>query len=230
MEYEEEIKSCIRMAMSTNRNVFESLLDRFKLFYNKPCGNMVSLRRRNTVTKGKIFEQFCVLYLRAKGYECYLLADVPMEWLTLLGMKRRDMGIDIVARRSPEADKYIYLAVQAKYKNKSKWKPKTVLSWSALSTFYSLCDRTGPFTRYVVMTTADYVSRQGMKKPKDWTIALQALTNTKKEIWHHIIGGVGNSLTEEKESIIIEEKEITPKLTIEELREARLKYLSSATK
>ena len=37
---------------------------------------------------------------------------------------------------------------------------------NVVSTFYGLCARTGPYYRYIVMTTADYVRRVGHKTLK----------------------------------------------------------------
>jgi predicted helicase len=55
-----------------------------------------------------------------------------------LGLKRQDMGIDLICERNGR-----YTAVQCKYKKPSGTKSKTIVTWSQLSTFYALVLRTG---------------------------------------------------------------------------------------
>jgi predicted helicase len=57
--------------------------------------------RDNKKIRGDVFEEFCVLYLKyARNYtNVWRLEDVPEHILGGLGLKRPDMGIDIVAER-----------------------------------------------------------------------------------------------------------------------------------
>lgn len=230
----EEIKSSIRTSLSSSGNVFSNLLDRFKVYYERPCGNISELKRRSTKGKGDIFEVFSVLYLQALGYEAWLLKDLPQELLEELSLKRFDVGIDIVARKDEE-----YYAVQSKYRVKNRSKPVTALGWGQLSTFYSVCMRTGPWKKYIVITNCDYIRRMGRKNYKDKSIVLKTLMDTKRELWLNIIGSVGHKLVdEENEGKHEEQKEEKSevktgvkkedkkeKLSLAEVRNKRLAYL-----
>jgi predicted helicase len=168
--------------------------------------------RDNKKIRGDVFEEFCVLYLKhARGYtNVWRLEDVPEHVLGGLGLKRPDMGIDIIAEKNGK-----YTAVQCKYKKHTGMKPKNILSWKALSTFYALCLRSGPWEKYIVMTNCDYVRHAGKKTPKDVSICLKTFQNTTKEEWTRMCSLEGHAVEEETKSI--------PK-TAEELRAARLAF------
>jgi predicted helicase len=166
--------------------------------------------RDNKKIRGDVFEDFSVLYLKhVRGYtNVWRLEDVPDHVLTGLGLKRPDMGIDIIAENNGK-----YSAVQCKYKKHSTIKPKNILSWKALSTFYALCLRTGPWEKYIVMTNCDYARHAGKKTPKDLSICLKTLQNTTKEEWTRMCEIEGNVVTQ-----TVAKNTLSP----EELRQARL--------
>jgi predicted helicase len=156
--------------------------------------------RDNKKIRGDIFEEFCVLYLvHVKKYDnVWRLEDVPEEVLTRLALKRRDMGIDIIAEKGGR-----YSAIQCKYKKQTT--KTNIVTWKALSTFYALCLRTGPWESYIVMTNCSYVRHMGRKTPKDLSICLKTLQNTTKEEWtsmcaleEHTLGGEKLQLTPEQ--------------------------------
>jgi hypothetical protein len=193
-------------------NCFDAFIQECQRWYEKPAHNFVELRtRENKKIRGDIFEVFCVLYLKEiKGYdEAWRLEDVPEEVLLKLSMKRKDMGIDLIAKKGTE-----YSAVQCKYKKPTG--KKTSITWKALSTFYALCMRTGPWEKYIVMTNCNYTRHVGAKTEKDLSICLQSFQSLTKDQWISLCGVEGHVLTG------------TP-LNPEELRAARLKYFSASS-
>jgi predicted helicase len=129
--------------------------------------------------------------------------------LIKLKLKRRDMGIDIIVQDNVDESKYY--AVQCKYKAPNG--KKMGLSWKTLSTFYSLCMRSGPWDKYIVMTNCNYVCHVGKKTEKDISIVLNSFQTMTSEEWIQMCG-------------IGERCAIVNELTLEELREARLKRFS----
>jgi hypothetical protein len=216
-------------------NLFDEFVNECQKTFDKPAHTMLELRNRtNKKLKGDKFEVFCLHYL----YEIYeldnvwRLEDVPDSVLLILGMKRRDMGIDIIGEKGGK-----YYAIQCKYK---KYKErKNVLTWKELSTFYALCLKTGPWEKYIVMTNCDY-TRQAVKTEKDLIICKKKLQSITKNEWLKMCNKEGNQLKEEEKAQEKkkeeeekapqkeeEEKKVTLKArpkNIEELRKLRLEY------
>lgn len=193
-------------------NLFDEFLKDCQKWYEEPVHTFTEMRTRdNKKIRGDIFEEFCVLYLKhVKKYDTvWRLADVPDHVLIGLGLKRPDMGIDIIAEKNGK-----YSAVQCKYKKQNTMKPKNILSWKTLSTFYALCLRTGPWEKYIVMTNCDYVRHAGKKTPKDVSICLRSFQTISKEDWTCMCEIEGYQV------------EVTPSSrpkNLEELRNLRLK-------
>jgi len=198
-------------------NRFDEFIKECQAWYAKPAHTFTEMRvRNNKKIRGDIFEEFCVLYLKEiKGYQTvWRLEDVPEEILQALSMKRKDMGIDLVV----STDSGFY-AVQCKYKAPTT--RKSSISWTALSTFYALCLRTGPWAKYIVMTNCDYTKHQGPKTEKDISICLGTLRGISTEAWIKLCGIEGQSL----------EQTSTPNsISREELRDKRLAYYSVSPK
>src|SRR5579883_2375233 len=266
-----DIQSWILSALSSatdDSKVFPILLDRFKVWYSQSCISVLEFKRRTTKAKGDIMETFVDLYLESEGYEVLCPADAPEELLTSLGLKRKDMGIDRIARKvktpkgateSQVPQKGLFdedgkrtakgwCAVQIKYKRRKSdgetTKAKTVIGWKALSTFYSLCSKTGPWERLIVVTNADYVRREGMKDSKDRTIAYGTFCGLSRVKWLAMCGATGQKLGDSKtpeksegkeEKKGEEKKKARRKIVIqkpqksetEKVRELRMKYYSS---
>ena len=190
-------------------NLFDEFMTECQKWYEEPAHTFTEMRTRdNKKIRGDIFEDFCVLYLKhvKQLKNVWRLEDVPDHLLETLSLKRRDMGIDIIAESDGK-----YYAVQCKYKKYTTIK-KNILSWKALSTFYALCMRTGPWEKYIVMTNCEYARHAGKKGPKDLSICLKTFQNTSKEEWTRMCELEGNVLTEE----------LPKTLSPEELRAARL--------
>lgn len=194
-------------------NLWDAFEAECQKFYNEPAHSLTDMRTRdNKKVRGDIFEDFCVLYLRnVGGYDnAWRLEDVPPEILEKMGMKRQDFGIDLIVEKAGK-----YSAVQCKYKKHVSSKINMV-TWKALSTFYALCLRTGPWEKYIVMTNCSYVRHQGKKTQKDVSIGLKKLQTMTSDQWVSMCNLVGKTI-----SVFTTEN---PK-TIEELRTARLKFL-----
>lgn len=230
----DEIKSAIRFSLSKD-DIWESIIDHIKISFEKSATNITELKQNSTKRKGNIFEVFCKAYLE-NAYDYYtqvwLLSEVPTDILEKLNLKRHDLGIDIIA-----VDKYNnYYAVQCKYRKKPE-KRKNVLSWKELSTFYSLCLRTGSWFKYVVMTNADYVKREGKKTASDLSICYQTFKNTSREVWTKILGSEGTRLgssTDPVEEKKEEKEEIVPvpvpiQSVKDDIRTLRSNFLNNLT-
>ena len=135
------------------------------------------------------------------------------------------MGIDLVAESSDNN----YIAVQCKYKKHTSFK-QNILSWKSLSTFYALCLRTGPWSKYIVMTNCIYTRHQGEKTSKDISICLKSFQNISKDDWLKMCNKEGyclNNIEDVNENIIqslLEEKKDKDLKSKEEIRNLRLKY------
>jgi predicted helicase len=200
-----------QILLRTPHNLFDEFLSECQKWYEQPAHTFTEMRtRENKKIRGDIFEEFCVLYLKfVKKYDTvWRLEDVPAEILDQLNLKRQDFGIDIICQHNGK-----FIAVQCKYKKHVSMK-KNVLTWKQLSTFYALCMRSGPYEKYIVMTTCDYTRHMGKKTPKDISLCLKTFQNITKEEWTVMCQLDGN---------IIQEEKIIPK-SPEELRAARLKY------
>lgn len=188
-------------------NLFDQFLVECQKFYDQPAHTFTEMRTRdNKKVRGDVFEDFSVLYLKhVRGYEhAWRLEDVPDDILGGLGLKRQDMGIDIICERNGK-----YTAVQCKYKKHTSIK-KNIVTWKQLSTFYALCMRTGPWEKYIVMTNCEYVRHMGKKTSKDVSICLRTLRKITKEQWTCMCG------------LKAHEPEPVNKLSADELRAARL--------
>jgi predicted helicase len=160
-------------------NLFDEFMMECQKWYEQPAHSFVEMRTRdNKKIRGDIFEDFSVLYLKhvRKFDQVWRLQDVPTEVLDQLGLKRQDVGIDIIAEKAGK-----YSAVQCKYKKYRSVK-KNILSWKALSTFYALCLRTGPWEKYIVMTNCEYARHEGKKSYKDLSICLRTFQKISKNV------------------------------------------------
>ena len=172
-DFLKEILQFIKLSLSSE-NFFEKLDEFFYSHFNRSCSSMLELRKRTEKTKGELFEVFCLMYLHCKGYEGWLLKDVPEDIAGALGLTKHDVGIDIVSRvlqksKKNDEPKYIYFAVQCKYRSPTKdYKGRSVhrVTWKDVSTFLSLCTRTGPWIKHMIMTNALTVSWKGKKDSK----------------------------------------------------------------
>jgi len=202
-------------------NLFDEFIIECQKFYELPAHSFTEMRtRENKKIRGDIFEEFCVLYLKyVKNYEnAWRLEDVPDNILEQLSLKRRDMGIDLIVE-----NKGIFSAVQCKYKKHLGYK-KTSITWKALSTFYALCMRSGPWDKYIVMTNCDYARHVGKKTEKDLSICIGTFRKISIEDWTKMCQIIGHKLEDNLEQHSNKVKILTP----EELRLKRLAFYDKA--
>tara|TARA_B100000161_G_C33518753_1_gene400050 strand:- start:183 stop:884 length:702 start_codon:yes stop_codon:yes gene_type:complete len=220
------LKSKLQKEMSkliaSSDNSADKIISICESFYNKPVSNLQDMKNRNLKSKGDIFEEFCVLYMKQcyKLKDVWLLNDVPSEIRKNLNLEKKDFGIDVIGIDS----KNRYYAIQVKYR-KRKSDKKISVTWKQLSTFYALCARTGPFHKHIIFTTANYVRRIGKKDNKDETIGFTKLKKINHFDW---IKMSENFKEKNEESIVFHNKSIeNRKLTIDELRQKRIEYFSN---
>ena len=173
--------------------LFDEFVKECQTWYEQPAHSLTDMRTRNNKKiRGDIFEEFSVLYLKhVLGYsQVWRLEDVPDDVLGGLGLKRPDMGIDIVCERNGK-----YSAVQCKYKKHTGYKSKNVVTWKQLSTFYALVLRTGPWEKYIVMTNCDYVRHMGKKTPKDLSLCLKRFQSITSGQWTQMCGLTGQAVS-----------------------------------
>lgn len=93
--------------LGTTLNIFDVLIEEM-LNHHENIGGLKSgsrsvslsdLKERNTKAMGDLWESFCLLYLtHVKGYtNVYLLKDIPDTLRESLGLRKRDIGIDMIA-------------------------------------------------------------------------------------------------------------------------------------
>jgi predicted helicase len=214
-----------KIYLRSPNNLFDEFILECQKLYESPAHSLEEIRNNNNKKiRGDIFEEFCVLYLKyVKSYKnVMLLKDVPDEILTKLTMKKKDMGIDIVV----EDNDNNYSAVQCKYKKHVSTK-KNILSWKVLSTFYALCLRTGPWTKYIVMTNCVYIRHQGKKTKEDVSYVLKTFQNITKDEWLLMCNVKGNKLDDEGNKLVPINNQ-NPNPTKEELRNLRNSYFNSS--
>jgi hypothetical protein len=225
--YENDIINCIKTSLSHfESNVFDDLCHLFISYFEKSCTNMLELRKRTQKSKGTCFEIFCKLYLIKKGYECWMLNELDDDTRTSLNLGKQDVGIDLIAKKNGD-----YYPVQCKFRKPTKdYKGRQVhrVLWKDLSTFLSLCQRTGGekgWKKHIIMTNADYCCWKGKKGEKDFTIGKKTFQNLERTFWREMINKNSNSESPKlgNSTNIIESK--TP-INIRDLRQAWLDKLT----
>ena len=230
IELEKIITNCIRQALNqSEKTVFEKLCECFHDWWNRPCSNMLELKKRTEKEKGTLFEVFCCMYLRHKGYTVWLLSECPTEVLSNLSLTKQDVGIDLIAKITTDATD-CWFPIQCKYRSPNKITKSHTLGWKTVSTFLSLCSRTGPivtegknpirgWAKHIIMTNCKSVRWCGRKTPKDWTIAQTSFNKPNTIFWSSFLSS----------TIKIEKKEETIAalpLSKEEIRQKRLEWLN----
>lgn len=150
------------------------------------CYKPTSIKSKNEYTKniGDAWEDFSCLFLeKMMGWEVLKLKDCDETLLKKLSLKKRDVGIDLIAISDEK-----YIAVQCKYRKKNQ-----KLSWRDISTFDALCSRTGPWYKQVVITTSSWLHREGQWTEKDLFIGKKKFESLTKFDWLKLANlGSGN--------------------------------------
>lgn len=211
-------KTITKLLSIPNTNIFDGCIEAIELEYGKPVTNLSDLKKReDKKKKGDLWENFCKDWLEASGK--YKKVWLFQEWMnhcattqhSSMGLKsKQDNGIDLIA----ELENGKFVAVQCKYRKDMTKK----VAWNTLSTFIGLCERTGPWEQYLVMTNGKGVTRKVPKSKKDKSICIGTFRATTRPQWLKMAGiYVENTIENSKEEI----------LSLEELREIRCKKFLS---
>ena len=158
---EKEIQTYIKRSLSqSDINIFENISGNFQAFYDRSCTNMSQLKKRTKNESGFIWEHFCLMYLKSKGYgECWLISDTPEKILKKLNLSRMDMGIDIVIKH-----KNGFFAVHAKWRSNKKKASKISLTWNE----DNLKQRIEGFIQYANQTKPETLREKQRRQREDF--------------------------------------------------------------
>lgn len=116
-------------------------------------------RIRTDVNPGRFFEDICVFHLLMSNKLANILRfsciDPHTRDLLMLPSKK-DVGIDLVAWSTCGQP----IAIQCKFRSDMY----RSLNWKTFATFDSLCSRTGPWKRKILITTAPAIAFYGLKR------------------------------------------------------------------
>ena len=232
---EDEIRSCVRTVLSKSDTIFQALIEVFKTHWERPCTSMLELKKRTAKAKGTAFEVFCVMWIKVKyntpdkTTDVWMLSEVPEDVLKLLGLTRYDCGIDLIARTVTKG-KTLYFPIQCKYRKptNNKFGKCHSVPWKDVSTFLSLCTRTGvicgednrSWTKTIIMTNADSVVWRGHKTKKDYTIAKKTFEGCNKIFWSTFLSGQNGPQ-------VVSELSADVKCVVEDVRNKRQQWLDS---
>lgn len=170
--------------------------------------------------RGDLFEALTARLITLKllpGFDqtlrTYYWSEIPPEVRQKLSLGTQDMGIDLIVETTSG-----WVAVQCKYRKKPRPGAKTpqgypirhLVPWKELSTFYALCERTGPWDKHVVVTTALGVKRPGKKGDKDFSICGTRLSGMSREKWATFAGYTSYRLAESEVTELVEEVKESP--------------------
>lgn len=207
------------------KEVFAGVVEAIESHYSRSVGSVTEMKKRdNKRDKGMLFEEFCKDWLLAQdrytgvwtlaGFRQYAIEnDLPQGYR----LDKQDNGIDLVLQTTKKGV-VTYSAIQC------KWRKKGRVAWATLSTFIGLCERTGPWDHYIVMTNAPGITRKVPKSPKDRSICVGTFRHTTREQWCKIAGVYEpHLLTEPTPKPVNEEEER------ERMRQARLARFSATS-
>ena len=159
-----------------NENCFESFVHHLAL---SPTNNIHDVKKKTQII-GNAWEDFCCKYLvDVMGWSAYLLKNVDQNILSKYNLKKRDVGIDIVAfdcKQNP-------IAIQCKFRKRF-----CKLSWRDVSTFDALAFRTGPWTKRIIMTTSKSIHREGVIESDDLFWGKTYFETLKRHDWLKLAG------------------------------------------
>lgn len=173
-------KISINKALSRNVNIFDEIINDMEYEFNKPAYTIQEMKDRDDMKrKGDIWELFCRDWLQAlPNYDKVLFLEEFNQENPNVFISKQDNGIDLIAITK----KGTWHAVQCKYR-KTKY-----LSWTTLSTFIALCERSQCFEKFVVMTNCKGVTHKLPRTEKDKSICYTTLANTKRDHWLRMVG------------------------------------------
>ena len=183
-----------------------------------PAHSVADLRRRDGAV-GRAFEAFSRLYLtHARGWRVWYWRDLPPDVRADLGLGgtslRRDMGIDLVARRPDGA----YVAVQCKYRSRA-----SPLGWAQVATFRALAAGIPALgAQHLVLTTASSV-RWARRPAAATAVCGSTLRSIPTRVLRAMVDDRDEEQDEGRRVVGAPAQHLRPSLA--ELREARLRAL-----
>jgi hypothetical protein len=210
-------RALIQQSANASYNIFDGLVALMQTNWDASPTTMAELRlAKKTKDKGDLLEHFAYLYFKhvyqinkQKASEVYILKDAPDDVLEHLQLKRHDMGIDLILRFDPQLSptnpstsqrrrtSATYCAVQVKYRQPNAYKPQAGVSWTDLSTFYALVNRSGPYRKHIILTNANYVRHIGKKEFKDQSICIGSLRKIGRDDWISMASFVSHRANDE---------------------------------
>jgi len=209
-------RDSIKNGMSDNSNIFDAVVRAIESHFSRKVGDMKELKERESKKKkGDAWEEFCVEWLKASGRykHVWKWSEVPDDVRDLLGLvKRQDNGIDLVCKRDRK-----YIPVQCKYRRKGN------VTWTVLSTFIAMCNRTGPWSKRIVMTNCKSINWKGNREEDDFSWCCGTFRKTSREMWLTIAGveNKGHILTGAQ---VIQQQKTPREVTINDLRQLRVNF------
>jgi hypothetical protein len=186
-------------------NVFDEFISEVEAYFHRQVSTISEMKEReNKKAKGDVWELFCRDWLIAsqRYVGVWLLKDFQAQFSS--NLPKQDNGIDLIAQ-TPTG----WVAIQCKYRSKAK-----TTDWKGLATFIGLCERTGPWEKFLVMTNCSGVTRKVPLTAKDQSICVGTFRGTNRETWLRLTGTF-------QEHRLSDVSTPNPK-TLEELRAARL--------
>ncbi len=165
------IAKSLTQSYETRENIFDIVVNEIE--------EIAKISHFSNGTKGILFEILCTLYLKhiSNYTNIWLFREIPEEIRNNLGLNNQDYGIDIICQTHDNK----FIAVQCKYSRKNK------INWKILSTFYAMCLKTGPWEKYIVMTSAIDITRIGNIIDKEINICYDLWEKISFENWLNMI-------------------------------------------
>lgn len=178
-------------------SLFDKFIKEILSYHDTPANTLSELNRkfRRNKFKGPLFEEFSKKYFKYlyQADFIWLLSEIPADVLKDLNLTRRDFGIDLVMKKNGK-----FYPIQCKLKSPKKLsreKEKKYhylnVTWKDLSTFYALCNRTGPeggWEKLIVFTNTQYINRKGRKDDNDKSICYGTLNKLREEDFKKLLG------------------------------------------
>jgi len=190
-------RALIQHYSNPSYNIFDGLVQLLQSNWDTSPTTIAEIRQtKNTKAKGDLFEHFALLYFQHcyhSATNVWLLNDAPQSVLDLLGLRRNDLGIDLILKHT--GPKNTFSAIQVKYRKPPTYKSTWGVSWKDLSTFYALVNRTGPYHKHIVFTNSHWARHVGGRKTKtDQSICIGTLRKISIEQWQAMAALKGHSL------------------------------------
>lgn len=217
--------------------IFDELIKYIEVYTSQPVTGMLMLRSKNEkINKGRLWEEFICKWLIVTGKceQVWKIANLPDDLSKELKLsKTQDSGIDLVGLISKHNNDESYVAIQCKYRspysksvtyvNGRRLITAPTIQWTSIATFIGLCAQTGPWHQHWIVTNCKGVGRRKVPRTsKDHSICLKTFQATSKEHWIELYKSFSD-VNNEKERNISQTLGENKQLSLDDLREARLK-------